>query len=248
MPQRRPHHSRRPGMQEPTPRPTTGACRASSFVSAPWLTNGRGREGKGLEGLVGSPASLGRKGPDLSVNSPISIPCPTPGLFLPKGIKIPSMAHGLREFMCGHRGTLVTTSDGWGCSLQPGLGDKVTRSKHACHGVHLILIWLLWCARCRRCSGGQGTNPYMQGEISTFGSGRWGWGWRGSGDMGKERSPHILVSIAPFGCFPEESWDKSVSWFTFTSPFPPCSSLGQKGRFQVQKEGQNLESIPQGRP
>lgn len=54
--------------------------------------------------------------------------------------------------------------------------------------------------------------------------------WRRLRNVRKERPLHILVSVAHFGLFPEEIWDTSVSWVTPMSPFPPCSSLGQKGR------------------
>lgn len=62
--------------------------------------------------------------------------------------------------------------------------------------------------------------------------------------MQKERS-YILVSVAPLGCSSEGSREQSVSWLTPTSPLPPCSSLGQKGRHQVQEDAQNLVPIDQ---
>lgn len=65
--------------------------------------------------------------------------------------------------------------------------------------------------------------------------------------MRKER-PHIAVSAAPFGRSAEESREQSVSWLTPTSPCPPHSGLGQKGRPRVQADVQNLVPIPQGRP
>lgn len=76
----------------------------------------------------------------------------------------------------------------------------------------------------------------------------WGWGlWRGPGGIHAVTSPHILVSVAPFWCSPEESWEQSVSWLTPAAPFPPGCSLGQKGRYRTQEDVQDLVPIPQGR-
>lgn len=68
-----------------------------------------------------------------------------------------------------------------------------------------------------------------------------------AGDVREVTSPHILVSAAPFWCSPEESWEQSVSWLALPAPFPPCSSLGQKGRHWTREDVQDLVPIPQGR-
>lgn len=138
--------------------------------------------------------------------------------------------------------------DGWrpaeGCSSRPVLGHEVTGSKHACRGRRLTPMWLLWHAGCRGRTGRWGTPPHVSGEVGRF----WGRGlWRRPGRVREVTSPHILVSAAPFWCSPEESWEQSVSWLALPAPFPPCSSLGQKGRHWMREDVQDLVPIPQGR-
>lgn len=157
------------------------------------------------------PASLGRKRPVLSANSPISVPCPSPGLFLPrlrnsvesvrtKGVSVRTLGYtGLRQRQEGG-------SPMGGCSLRPGLGGSGTRTKRARCGLHVTLIRLLVCARCQRCSGGWGTHPYM-----------------------KWRDEHILgVGVCGEGLGTCVRSDRFTSWFLWQTPGAALRNPGRR--------------------
>lgn len=70
-------------------------------------------------------------------------------------------------------------------------------------------------------------------------------GWAEEHTVGTVHSgpSHMRVSTALSGRSPEVSRGHSESRLTPTSPSP-----GQKGRYRVQEDMQNLVPIPQGRP